>query len=122
MKIVWEDENKVLGKIQAEGLLALVNSELFAELSKLLKGKVKQAFVFGSRASENYDGSSDLDLLIIADTKKPFIHRRDDFEFLFDQIPELDLLVYTPEEFEKLSKENSTGFWQNINSEKKQIV
>jgi len=72
------------------------------------------ALVFGSIAKGDYSKRSDLDVIFVEDTKEEFIERIGkylgilrDKEVLkpFD----IDVLVYTPEEFEKM-KENNNRF------------
>ena len=57
---------------------------------------------FGSVARGEADGWSDLDLIIVAETGRPFFERFKDFSGLYDVWPRLDLLIYTPEEFERM--------------------
>ena len=63
--------------------------------------------VFGSVARGEADAGSDLDLLIVADTTRPFFERFKDFAGLYDLWPRLDLLVYTPEELERMAAEDN---------------
>jgi uncharacterized protein len=61
--------------------------------------------VFGSVARGDADALSDLDLIIVADTTRPFFERFKDFAGLYDVWPRLELLIYTPEEFALLVEE-----------------
>ena len=61
-----------------------------------------RAIVFGSVARGEADEWSDLDLLIVAETPRPFFERFKDFAGIYDVWPRLDLLIYTPQEFEQL--------------------
>ena len=61
--------------------------------------KARLAIVFGSVARGEADEWSDLDLVIVADTTRPFLERYLDFEGIYDVWPRLDLLIYTPDEF-----------------------
>jgi uncharacterized protein len=65
-------------------------------------GRARKAIVFGSVARGETDEWSDLDLVIIADTARPFLERYRDFESLYDVWPRLDLLIYTPEELAEM--------------------
>jgi len=67
--------------------------------------RARRAIVFGSVARGEADEWSDLDLLVVADTTRPFFERWRDFAGLFDVWPRLDLLVYTPAELERLRAE-----------------
>jgi predicted nucleotidyltransferase len=75
-----------------------------------------QAIVFGSVARGEADQWSDLDLLIVADTTRPFLERYHDFEAIYDIWPRLDLLVYTPEEFARMRGEGRP-FLEHVLSE-----
>ena len=61
--------------------------------------RARRAIVFGSVARGEADEWSDLDLVIVAETSRPFLERYRDFEAIYDVWPRLDLLVYTPSEF-----------------------
>ncbi len=62
----------------------------------------RRAIVFGSVARGEADEWSDLDLLIVAETPRPFFERFKDFAGIYDVWPRLDLLVYTPGEFDQM--------------------
>jgi len=64
--------------------------------------RARKAIVFGSVARGDADEWSDLDLVIVADTPRPFLERYRDFEGIYDVWRRLDLLVYTPEEFSRM--------------------
>jgi predicted nucleotidyltransferase len=68
-------------------------------------GRARLAIVFGSVARGDADEWSDLDLVIVADTARPFLERYLDFESLYDVWPRLDLLIYTPDEFAAMRAE-----------------
>lgn len=61
--------------------------------------RARKVIAFGSAARGDADAWSDLDLIIVADTTRPFFERFKDFAGLYDVWPRLDLLIYTPEEF-----------------------
>ena len=67
--------------------------------------KARKAIVFGSVARGEADEWSDLDLVIVADTPRPFFDRFKDFTGIWDVWPQLDLLIYTPAEFERMRAE-----------------
>lgn len=54
-------------------------------------GRARKAIVFGSVARGEADEWSDLDLVIVADTARPFLERYRDFEGLYDVWRRLDL-------------------------------
>jgi predicted nucleotidyltransferase len=67
--------------------------------------RARKAIVFGSVARGDADEWSDLDLVIVADTTRPFLDRYRDFAGIYDVWPRLDLLIYTPEEFARMESE-----------------
>lgn len=65
---------------------------------------VKKIILFGSYASGRRDLFTDLDLMVVMVSNKDFVKRTAE---LYRQLPikvDMDLLVYTPGEFEKMSK------------------
>lgn len=71
-----------------------------------LKGKVEKIIVFGSYFKRK-DLFTDLDLIIIMETDKPFIERIKEIYSLLALPVDVDILCYTPSEIEKL-KEGKT--------------
>ena len=62
---------------------------------------MRRAIAFGSYARGVQDGFSDLDLAVVLETDLPRLERHRALPELFAACPVgLDLLVYTPEEFE----------------------
>jgi len=80
----------------------IANSEINDIVNKIaLNFNPEKIFLFGSYASGTPDRDSDLDLLIIQNSKLPR-HKRV-FEIrksLIGSMIPLDIIVYTPEEFE----------------------
>ena len=70
-------------------------------------GRARKVIAFGSVARGDPDEWSDLDLIIVADTSRPFLERFKDFAGLYDVWPRLDLLIYTPAEFERMIAEEN---------------
>ena len=71
------------------------------------------AWIFGSYDSPSFGRDSDIDVFLVTDTTKPFVGRALDFGELRDLVPEMEILVYTPEEFRKLTGDPSPGFWRS---------
>ena len=73
-------------------------------ISPILKsGSVHLAYIFGSYARSDADQYSDIDLVIIADSERAFVDRFVDFWDLWNLVePSIDLLVYTPREWEQM--------------------
>jgi predicted nucleotidyltransferase len=69
--------------------------------------RARKVLVFGSVARGEADPGSHPDLIIVADTARPFFERFKDFSGLYGQWPRLDLLVYTPEELERMAAEGN---------------
>jgi predicted nucleotidyltransferase len=64
--------------------------------------EVEQVILFGSYAAGRRDLFTDLDLLVVMSSEQDFVRRTVE---LYQQVAagvDLDLLVYTPEEFERL--------------------
>ena len=64
--------------------------------------------MFGSVARGEADEWSDLDLVVVAETERSFFDRFRDFSGLYAVWPRLDLLVYTPGEFERMVEEENS--------------
>ncbi|HSF02711.1 MAG TPA: nucleotidyltransferase domain-containing protein [Solirubrobacterales bacterium] len=80
------------------------------ELRRRLAPHVRRArkvIAFGSVARGEPDEWSDLDLLIVADTSRPLLERFKDFTGIYDVWPRLDLLIYTPAEFQRMVAEDN---------------
>lgn len=68
----------------------------------------ERVILFGSRARADFDSQSDVDLVIVKDTQKRFLDRIKEVLEIIKPNFEIDLLVYTPEEFsEMLSQGNA---------------
>jgi len=82
--------------------------ELRVRLAPLLAGSaVHQVILFGSRARGEADEFSDTDLIIVAETHRPFPERFKDFMDLLRAIPTaVEMLIYTPEEFRRMQEEH----------------
>jgi len=63
--------------------------------------EVEKVVLFGSYASGRSDLFTDLDLLVVMRSSKDFVTRTAELYQTLDARVDLDLLVYTPEEFEK---------------------
>ena len=64
------------------------------------------AWVFGSQARGTAGAGSDIDVIVVAPTERPFVDRfRDYLPAIVDVGVGVDLLVYTPEEFARMQAE-----------------
>jgi len=78
-----------------------LEKELKRIVEKLKKDKsVKFVLLFGSLARRDLGSASDIDLIVVKNTDKRFLDRLD--EFYENANVAIDVLVYTPEEFEKM--------------------
>lgn len=82
----------------------------FLRLSLQEVPNVEQACIIGSFATDQLHLWSDIDLVIVQRTELPFPERGRAFTALYDQGIPLDLLIYTPQEFDLLLAENNP-FW-----------
>jgi uncharacterized protein len=94
-------DGEALGKRRA-----LIKAELQRYLVLLIEHyRPEKILLFGSVAAERQSERSDLDLVIIKDTEKRFLDRTKEVMRLLQPRMGVDLLVYTPEEFARLSQE-----------------
>jgi predicted nucleotidyltransferase len=86
------------------------------ELAERMRGPLdvagaERAIVFGSWARGEADGYSDLDLVVVLQTELPRFERGRLLAGVLDAIPiPVDLLIYTPEEFERGMREQLDVF------------
>jgi predicted nucleotidyltransferase len=73
--------------------------EIVAKLSHL---NVRRISLFGSYARGRIDLFTDLDVLVIMDTDKPFAERITEIYSLLALPVDADILCYTPREFERM--------------------
>jgi predicted nucleotidyltransferase len=66
--------------------------------------KVNKISLYGSYARGRADLFTDLDVLVIMDTDKPFIERTAEIYSLLALPVDADILCYTPDEFERLKE------------------
>jgi predicted nucleotidyltransferase len=77
--------------------------DVLAQLSQI--PEVEKVILFGSYAAGRRDLFTDLDLLVVMDSELDFVHRTAEMYARIHTNVDMDLLVYTPEEFVK-NKEN----------------
>lgn len=98
-----------------EEYVNLLSTSLAEAIDKLSKSdSVQRISLFGSYVRRKADLFTDLDILIIMDTPKPFLERTKEVYTLLALPVDADILCYTPDEFEKLKK---TPFFQQILAE-----
>jgi len=95
-----------------------VNKE---ELKKTIINSYKKLdptkiILFGSWCRDEEDQYSDVDIVVIYETKKRFLDRLKELYLMWDIPIAFDILAYTPEEFDKMLKEKNL-FIERINRE-----
>lgn len=85
---------------------------LEAELNRCLAMLVEhyepqKVLLFGSMVDDRTGEWSDLDLVIVKETDKRFLDRTKEVMQLLRPRVGVDILVYTPDEFERLSRERT---------------
>ncbi len=81
--------------------VAELRTELDRILNRLKKDlSVRFVLLFGSLARGDVRDHSDIDLIVVKETEKRFLDRLD--EFYDDAREAMDVLVYTPQEFEEM--------------------
>ena len=70
------------------------------------KFKIERAILFGSRAGNDWLLNSDVDLILISKDFRgiPFRKRMSEVIEYWDEFIDLEVICYTPEEFDRLSK------------------
>ena len=63
--------------------------------------EVEKVILFGSYAAGRRDLFTDLDLLVVMTSEQDFVHRTAELYRQLQTGVDMDLIVYTPEEFEK---------------------
>jgi predicted nucleotidyltransferase len=106
--------NEILVRSNRDPLFGLTPEEIVAAFRRKLQGRVQEAYFFGGFAGGRLTSRSDIDLILVQDTSKPFPQRGEDFLDLYDVVPALDLLVYTPQEFALLTGNPTIGFWKSV--------
>lgn len=91
------------------------------DMLRSLLVSAQSAFVFGSYAQGGHDEFSDLDIMVVKETNKNFFHRHEEFPELYDLGVPVDLLVYTPEEFQEMKKRNNPFVLHILETGKKLI-
>ena len=85
------------------------DSKTLEEIISIIKGiRPESIYLFGSSVTASSHGESDIDLLIVASSDKTPFERRMLLRRMlldYDRRIGLDLLIYTPEEFEMLKRE-----------------
>lgn len=82
--------------------------EVIEEIVAALKGyDPKRVILFGSWARGEEDRYSDIDLVIIKETEERFLDRINSIYEILQPLCAIDVLVYTPDEFERMRQEGN---------------
>jgi len=95
-------------------------ADFIAQLCSRLAGRVEAAYLFGSFGSSAYRKGSDIDLILVVETDRPFVERPQLFSDLYELFPNIDLLVYRREELANLLQEK-IGFWASVRSSLREL-
>jgi predicted nucleotidyltransferase len=106
--------NDILIKSNRDPLFGMTRNEYISKLKEKLAGRIDEAYFFGSFTGSEFGKHSDIDIILVCPTDKPFHVRAVDFEDLLDLVPSTDILVYTHDELERLTAEESVGFWKSV--------
>ena len=86
----------------------MVEKELQKIVAALRPYRPKKVILFGSFARGDYHGLSDLDLLVIKETRKKFVDRIGEVLQLCDSRIPVEPLIYTPAEVDQLLMEGNS--------------
>jgi len=84
----------------------ILEAELKRIKSQIPALDVQKAILFGSLATGRVGKASDIDLIIVKRSDKKFLNRVDEFYEKLNPKVSLDIMVYTPEEFERMRQTN----------------
>jgi predicted nucleotidyltransferase len=112
----------ILERNERDPLYGKTPAQLEQALRAALAGRVESAWFFGSYGTPRFGSDSDVDLMLVARTTLPFPERPHAFADLLDLVPRMDILVYTPEEFERLTTDPSPGFWRSVTQSLRRLV
>lgn len=103
-----EAVKEVHSKIGVKERLSELEHELYRVMNALKNDKaIKLILLFGSFARGDISGESDIDMIIVKETNKRFLDRLDEIYSALVPNVGLDILIYTPDEFESLKNKRS---------------
>lgn len=85
----------------------ILESEIRRVLPILVSRGVRRVILFGSLADGRVRSTSDVDLIIVEETEARFLDRLDELYRALAPRVAMDILVYTPREFEDLRRHSS---------------
>ena len=84
-----------------------LEDELRRVVPILVKHDVEKIILFGSLSKSEAGSASDIDLIIVKKTEKRFLDRIEEITSLIEPMCAIDILVYTPDEIERLESTSS---------------
>src|SRR3990167_6982191 len=103
---MWQIGNQIFEGVWVEQPLEAVRIRQL--LDALRRYRPERVYLFGSWARGEEGDLSDLDVVVIKRTSSPFFDRlREVLELLPPSTGGIDVLVYTPEEFEAMQREGN---------------
>ena len=96
------------------------DAELIANLEHLLRGRVREAFIYGSLESDAFGEEEVIDLVLVVHSNEVLEIRHSNFADLDDLGVKLETVIYNPEEFKKLFIDNSN--WKAKISQMRKII
>jgi len=83
--------------------MTLLRYKIIRQIKKRIQAyQPEKVIVFGSYARDEADDLSDVDLVVIKETKEPFFERIKHVLKILDLDRAVDVLVYTPNEFKEM--------------------
>lgn len=104
----------ILISISRDPLFGMTREDYISKLQNRLQGRVDEGFFFGSFTGADFNKFSDIDIILVAETGKPFHLRSLDFADILDLVPSTDILVYTRSELDTMLSSADTGFWKSV--------
>jgi len=85
-----------------------MNEELKEKIVSIFKDfSPLKILLFGSSCRKQWDETGDVDLIIVYNSPKRFLDRLKELYEQWDLPKAVDILAYTPEEFDRLMRENA---------------
>lgn len=109
--IIWPDSSQ--SNVVYPGRQVLDAEAILGQLRHRLAGRVERAYTFGSINTGRFHPGSDVDLILVCACPEPFHQRPQRFQDLYAIYPDLDILVYNPDELHRLLAE-PVGFWKSV--------
>lgn len=94
----------ILDKEVGEKRKRRLQSELERAVEELKQMGAQQIILIGSMAMDKFSPLSDIDLVVVMETEDRFLDRLKTAYEKIKPVVAMDLLIYTPEEFEEMSQ------------------